>query len=143
MANINNPILDTLATDGAVVFKNEYRGNAQVIPFFIDNGTSLINSGDTITFTATLPPDAVGGKVHLKTAGVGAGSTLQFSAGGTNITAAIDIGTGAVDATYLFTVAGAATVDLGGLVIIGTVAAADWDDGANDLWGQIEIVTNQ
>jgi hypothetical protein len=68
---------------------------------------------------------------------------LQFSAGGTNITAAIDIGTGAVDATYLFTVAGAATVDLGGLVIIGTVAAADWDDGANDLWGQIEIVTNQ
>jgi hypothetical protein len=144
MANYNSTAVAALAAeDGAIVNKIEYRGNPQKIPFFFDNGTTGVNSGDTLTLTAKLPPDTVAVSVHYKTAGVGTGSTLQLSAGGTNITAAIDIGTAAVDETYLCFVAGEDTVDVGGEQIIATIGGADWDDGANDLWGYLEIVTNQ
>jgi hypothetical protein len=148
MANYNNPILDTLATDGEVVNKNEYRGNAQKIPFFIDNGVALLNSGDTITLTEVLPADTVAVSVHLKTTGVlvGSASTLTFSAGGVDISDAIDIGaadSAAIDKAYLLELPGEAIAEIGANSIIATVGTADWDNGANDLWGYIEIVTGQ
>jgi hypothetical protein len=143
MANINTPVVTALTTEsGQVVRKNEYRGNPQKIPFFLDNGTSGINSTDTITFTTPLPQNCVAVSVHLKTAGVGNSSALTFSAGGTNISGAIAIGS-AVDSTYLFTLAGEDTVDVSGETIIATVSVGDWDDGANDLWGYIEIITDE
>ena len=143
MANHNTTAVTALqAESGAIVDKNEYRGNPQKIPFFFDNGTTLANSGDTLTLTATLPPDAVAVSAHLKTAGLGTSTTLTFSAGGTNISGAIATSS-AIDSTYLFTAAGADTVDVGGKTIIATIGGADWNDGANDLWGYLEIVTNQ
>ena len=143
MANIDTPVVVTLNNDPQrVVRKNAYRANPQLIPFFIDNGTAGVNDADTITFTAKLPANCSAVSVHLKTAGVGASTTLQFSAGGTNISAAIDT-SGALDNTYLFTVAGEDTVDVSGTTIIGTVGGADWDDGANDLWGYITITTDE
>jgi hypothetical protein len=143
MANKNTTAVTALlAEDGAVVNKIDYRGNPQKIPFFFDNGTSLVNSGDTLTLTATLPPDTIAVSAHLKTAGLGASTTLTFSAGGTNISSAIATSS-AIDNAYLFTAAGEDVVNVGGETIIATVGGADWDDGANDLWGYLEIVTNQ
>lgn len=143
MANINTPVVTALTTEsGQVVRKNEYRGNPQKIPFFLDNGTSAINNADTITFTTPLPANCVAVDVHIKTAGVGASTTLTFSAGGTDISGAIATST-AVDNGYLFTLAGEDTVDVSGETIIGTVGGADWDDGANDVWGYITIITDE
>jgi hypothetical protein len=143
MANINTPVVTALTTEsGQVVRKNEYRGNPQKIPFFLDNGTLGINNADTITFTTPLPQNCVAVSVHLKTAGVGASTTLTFSAGGTNISGAIATSS-AIDNAYLFTLAGEDTVDVSGETIIATVGGADWDDGANDVWGYIEIITDE
>ena len=142
MANINSPAVTALATQGAYVDKNQYMGRTLRIPFFIDNGVSLINSGDTITFTANLPTKCKALGVHIKTAGVGNSSALTFSAGGTALNAAPVVG-GALDAFYTFTVAGSDFPDVSGKTIIGTVSVGAWDDGANDLTGWIELLTNQ
>ena len=144
MAEIKTSVVTTLDSDPQrVVRKSDYRGNPQWIPFFLDNGTSGINSADTIVFTKPLPANCKAVSVHIKTAGVGASTTLTFSAGGTDISGAIDTGTAAIDNTYLFTLAGEDTVDVSGLSIIGTVGGADWDDGANDVWGYLLIVTDE
>lgn len=143
MAEIKTPVVTTLtATPQRFVRKNEYRGNPQKIPLFIDNGTAGVNNGDTITCSTALPANCVAVGVHLKTAGVGASTTLTFSAGGTNISGAIATSS-AIDSFYLFTAAGEDTVDVSGLSLIATVGGADWDDGANDLWGYIEIITDE
>lgn len=141
MANINAPVVETLTTQ-PIVNKSEYRGNAQIIADYIDNGTSGVNDGDTITFTDILPDNAVGISIHLKTAGVGASTTLTVSAGGTDLTAAIDTSS-ALDNTYLLSVAGSGRTDVAGSKIIGTVGGADWDDGANDLWYAITFVCDE
>lgn len=144
MANVNTPVVTTLQNDPQrVVRKSDYRGNPQWISFFVDNGTSLLNDTDTITFTQNLPANCKAVGAHIKTAGVGAGTTLTFSAGGTDISGAIDTGTAAIDDFYLFTAAGEDSVDVSGLTIIGTVGGADWDDGANDVWGYLLIVTDE
>ena len=143
MANINSPAVTAIGSNNPpIVDQNVYMGNPKLIPFWIDNGVSLINNADTITFTKPLPPGTKAIGVYVKSAGVGSGSTLTFKIGSTSVTAALAIGS-AIDAFYHFTTAGATTLDASGSVITGTVGTADWDDGANDLWGYILVVTNQ
>ena len=143
MANINTPAVTALGSNNPpIVDQNEYMGNPKLIPFWIDNGVSLINNADTITLTKPLPPGTKAIGIYLKSAGVGNSSTLTISDGTTNLTAALAVGS-AIDAFYHFSVAGATTFDASGKTLIGTVGTADWDDGANDLWGYILVVTNQ
>lgn len=141
MANINTPVVTTLATKGARVERSDYFSRSVKIPFFIDNGVSLINSSDTITFTKPLPSNCKAVGVYIKTAGVGNSSVLTFSASGTALNAAPVVG-GALDTFYAFTVAGDDFPDVSGKTIIGTVSVGAWDDGANDLTGYIELLVN-
>jgi len=143
MANINSPAVTAIAANNPpIVDKTAYLGTPKLIPFWIDNGVSLINNADTITFTKALPPDCYALGVYLKSAGVGSGSTLTFKIGTTSVTAALAVGS-AIEGFYYFTTAGATTINAGGSVITGLVGTADWDDGANDLWGHILLITNQ
>ena len=142
MANYNITILDSLEEQGDLVEKIDYLGYTRSIPFFIDNGTAGLNSGDTITFSKRLPNRTTAVKVHLKTAGVGASTTLTFKRGTTAISGAIATST-AIDAAYLFTEAGEQYCDASDEVLTATVGGADWDDGANDVWGVIELLQNQ
>jgi len=141
MANINSPAVTALAS-APVVAKNTYRGNVQAIPFRIDNGESLINNGDTITFTKALPAGCKALGVSLFSAGVASGATLTFSAGSTTISTALAIGS-AINGFFHFYEAGSDSVACAGETIIGTVGGANWDDGANDLWGAIYIITEE
>ena len=139
MAEIKTPAVTALtAEDGAVVNPNEYLANPTIIPFELDNGELGVNNADTITFSEPLPDGTTGLSITIKTAGVGNSSTLTLSAGGTNLTGALAVG-GALDATYTFI----NLPDLSGLKIIGTVGTGDWDDGANDVYGYITLITNQ
>lgn len=141
MASVNSAVAAKLAAQ-VVVRKNEYRGNPQFIDIFTDNGASLVNNADVITFTGKLPANCKVLGVHVKSAGVGNSATLTFKVGTTTVSAALAIGS-AIDAFYAFGTAGAGWVDGSGLVVTGTVGTGAWDDGANDLFGHIVIVTDE
>ena len=140
MAAINSAVMAALAS--SIQRKSAYRGNVQAISIYTDNGTSLINDADVITFTDVLPPNTKVLGVHVKSAGVASSSTLTFKVGTTAVTAALAVGS-AIDAFYAFTEAGVDGVDGSGKQVTGLVDGADWDDGANDLFGFLLIVTDE
>lgn len=145
MATINNAIVATIdAASPPVVAKSEYRGNVQEIPIFIDASVALVNSGDVITFTKALPDNCNAVALHLGhdgTDGVAASSTLAITAGGTVLTPTATIPT-STDTNSTFIEYNLKNSDVSGLVIIGTVGGADWDD-TKDMYGYITIVTDE
>jgi hypothetical protein len=143
MATYKNPIVSTIEA-GTLARKSEYRGNPQIIPIFIDASVALINSGDVIELTATLPQKCKAVSLHLNhngSNGVAAATTLAVTAGGVVLTPDATIPTSAdTNSTYLEYCL--MNSDVSGKKIIATVGGADWADTV-DMYGYVKIVTDE
>ena len=141
MANVNSAIVTALAS--GIQRKNDYRGNVQVIPIFVDASEALVNNGDTITLTEVLPPNTTALAIALNhdgSNGLAASTTLTPKSGTTSlVTTAIATST---DTNSQLLVHSLKNTDVGGTAIIATVGGADWSDTV-DLYGFILVATDE
>ena len=133
------------ALDSGIVTKTNYRGNVQAIPFTltnVGNDSHVISKKlpeEARVISAVLAYDALGSGA---TADMGyAGSTNAIIDGVANADEGINTFPAGItnEATGVFTTAG--SIDVGGKILLVTVASADASD--KELSGHVLIATNE